>query len=235
MAKYRILVIDDTRVIRLSLKSLFERIGAEVLELGNAEDLFQSSWRYHNLNLIFLDVDLPGMNGMTALIKIKEEPKWTNVPVIMLTSNADPVLVKRAIQNGIVDYVRKPFTSEALLRRVKILLNIEDEATSEAAPPAQGENTPASAQETSAPEAIAPPSPTAYTVLVEIDSAGKVPASFTTLLKPPASSNLQMNGVTTLSIPFQFTGNIESATSAILQLLKQNQIPTEKCKVLAAE
>ena len=74
MARYRVLVIDDTRVIRLSLKSMLEKIDAEVLELANAEELFQSSWRYLNLDLIFLDIDLPGMNGMTALIKIKEDP-----------------------------------------------------------------------------------------------------------------------------------------------------------------
>ena len=128
MAKYRILVIDDTRVIRLSLKSLLEKIGIEVLELGNAEDLFQSSWRFHNLDLIFLDIDLPGMSGMTALIKIKENPKWTGVPIIMLTSYADPVVVTQAIQAGVVDYVKKPFTSETLLRRVKSLLNMPDDA-----------------------------------------------------------------------------------------------------------
>ena len=112
MAKYRVLVIDDTRVTRLSIKSILEKLGAEVLELANAEDLFQSSWRYLNLDLIFLDIDLPGMNGMTALIKLKEDPKWTGVPIIMLTSLADPDIVKRAIQAGIVDYIRKPFLAE---------------------------------------------------------------------------------------------------------------------------
>ena len=123
MARYRVLVIDDTRVIRLSLKSMLEKIDAEVLELANAEELFQSSWRYLNLDLIFLDIDLPGMNGMTALIKIKEDPKWTGVPIIMLTSLADPDVVKRAIQAGIVDYIRKPFLAETLLSRVKNLLS----------------------------------------------------------------------------------------------------------------
>jgi len=124
MAKSRILVIDDTRVIRLSLKSIFEKIGAEVLELGSAEELFHDSWRFHNLDLIFLDINLPGMSGMTALVKIKESPKWAGVPVIMLTSHADPVVVKQAIHCGIYDYICKPFTTEALLQRVKPLLKL---------------------------------------------------------------------------------------------------------------
>jgi len=92
-------------VIRLTLKSLFEKIGAEVLELSNAEDLFQDTWRYHNLDLIFLDIDLPGMNGMTALIKLKETPKWNGFPIIMLTSHAAPALVKQDIHCGIHDYI----------------------------------------------------------------------------------------------------------------------------------
>ena len=124
MEKQRILVIDDSRVIRLTLKSIFEKIGAEVLELSNAEELFQDTWRYHNLDLIFLDIDLPGMNGMTALIKIKETPKWNGVPIIMLTSHAAPPLVKQAIHCGIHDYISKPFTAETLFLRVKPLLKL---------------------------------------------------------------------------------------------------------------
>ena len=124
MTRYRILVIDDTRVIRLTLKILLEKIDSDVIELGSAEELFQSSWRFHNLDLIILDVDLPGINGMTALIKIKEDPQWTQTPIIMLTSYSDPSLVKRAIQTGIADYIRKPFDAEMLLTRIKNLLNI---------------------------------------------------------------------------------------------------------------
>ena len=87
--------------------------------------------------MIFLDIDLPGMNGMTALIKIKEDPKWTGVPIIMLTSLADPDVVKRAIQAGIVDYIRKPFLAENLLERVKSLLtrtSVDENPVLETAP-----------------------------------------------------------------------------------------------------
>ena len=220
MAKYRILVIDDTRVIRLSLKSLFEKIGAEVLELGNADDLFQSSWRFHNLDLIFLDIDLPGMNGMTALVKIKEDPKWTDVPIIMLTSNADPALVRKAIQNGIVDYVRKPFIAETLLRRVTSILNHPDELAIEdsfiASPADCGS------------ECIAT---TSFQAILEIDPAENIPEGFSPLLKPPISNGIEINSTLTLVIPFQFAGTLAAATTEILQHLKNNRFPIEKCKV----
>ena len=70
----------------------------EVLELDSVEDLFQSVWKYHRIDLLFLDIDLPGMDGLTALEKIKQERALAKVPVIMLTGNSDPQIVKKAIR-----------------------------------------------------------------------------------------------------------------------------------------
>ena len=126
MKKSRVLVIDDDRTIRLSLKMIIGKIGAEVFELDNAEDLFEVSWKFHNLDLIILDIELPKMDGMTALIKIKENPKWDGVPIIMLTSHARKDFVKKAVLAGVSDYVLKPFTAESLLNRVKPILGIAE-------------------------------------------------------------------------------------------------------------
>ena len=215
MAKHRVLVIDDTRVIRLSLKSVLEKIDAEVLELSNAEDLFQSSWRYLNLDLIFLDIDLPGMNGMTALIKIKEDPKWTGVPIIMLTSLADPDIVKRAIQAGIVDYVRKPFMAETLLNRVKSLLTTPgpgqpavEEAPTDAASPLL-----------------------AYQATLSLDPAENLPAGLASLLPLGFASGVQITLPASLIIPFQFAGDLAAATSAFEEHVKQNHLSISNCKV----
>ena len=216
MAKYRVLVIDDTRVTRLSIKSILEKLGAEVLELANAEDLFQSSWRYLNLDLIFLDIDLPGMNGMTALIKLKEDPKWTGVPIIMLTSLADPDIVKRAIQAGIVDYIRKPFLAETLLNRITSLLNsalvpensVVDE-TEAAKLPLQY-----------------------YQATLSLDPAENLPPYLASLLPLGFGSGVQITQPASLVIPFQFSGSLDAATETFEQHLKQNQIAVEKCKIV---
>ena len=216
MAKYRVLVIDDTRVIRLSIKSILEKLGAEVLELANAEDLFQSSWRYLNLDLIFLDIDLPGMNGMTALIKLKEDPKWTGVPIIMLTSLADPDIVKRAIQAGIVDYIRKPFLAETLLNRITSLLNsalvpensVVDE-TEAAKLPLQY-----------------------YQATLSLDPAENLPPYLASLLPLGFGSGVQITQPASLVIPFQFSGSLDAATETFEQHLRQNQISVGKCKIV---
>ena len=216
MAKYRVLVIDDTRVTRLSIKSILEKLGAEVLELANAEDLFQSSWRYLNLDLIFLDIDLPGMNGMTALIKLKEDPKWTGVPIIMLTSLADPDIVKRAIQAGIVDYIRKPFLAETLLNRITSLLNsalvpensVVDE-TEAATQPLQY-----------------------YQATLSLDPAENLPPYLASLLPLGFGSGVQITQPASLVIPFQFSGSLDAATATFEQHLRQNQISVGKCKIV---
>ena len=217
MAKYRILVIDDTRVIRLSLKSVLEKINAEVLELSNAEELFQSSWRYLNLDMIFLDIDLPGMNGMTALIKIKEDPKWTGVPIIMLTSLADPDVVKRAIQAGIVDYIRKPFLAENLLERVKSLLtrtSVDENPVLETAPE---------------PDA---PALSAYQATLSLDPSENLPPGLASLLPLGFGSGVQITLPASLIIPFQFAGTLEQAKAAFEQHLRQNQLSVAKCSII---
>lgn len=223
MAKYRILVIDDTRVIRLSLKSILEKIGAEVLELSNADDLFQSSWRFLDLDLIFLDIDLPGMNGMTALIKIKEDPKWTTVPIIMLTSLADPDIVKRAIQAGIVDYVRKPFMAEALLNRVTTLLNMSNQATAQ---PIIAEPSNAIAQPSVDELPLMP-----YQAVLELDPASNLPSALAKLLPLGLGSGVKISQPASLTIPFQFAGDLGAAKTVFEQHLKQNQLSISICKI----
>lgn len=216
MARYRVLVIDDTRVIRLSLKSLLEKIDAEVLELANAEDLFESSWRYLNLDLIFLDIDLPGMNGMTALIKIKEDPKWTGVPIIMLTSLADPDVVKRAIQAGIVDYIRKPFLAETLLNRITSLLNSGLVPEKSAVDETEAATLPLQY----------------YQATLSLDPAENLPPYLASLLPLGFGSGVQITQPASLVIPFQFSGSLDAATATFEQHLRQNQISVGKCKIV---
>jgi DNA-binding response OmpR family regulator len=118
----KVLVIDDSALIRMEVKRTLEKYGVEVIELSNAEDFFQYLWRYQGLNLLILDIILPGMDGISALEKIKLTGAWQYLPVIMLTGRAERADVTRALQAGAVDYIRKPFAREELLERVEGIL-----------------------------------------------------------------------------------------------------------------
>lgn len=237
MAQYRVLVIDDTRVIRLSVKAIFEKLGVEVLELGSVEELFEAVWKYHRIDLLYLDIDLPGMDGISALEKIRQERALSKVPVIMLTGNADPQNVKKAITAGIVDYVRKPFTSETLLRRARTFLNLPESLddlpeipiteweAEEAVEALEGAVT--------APPADAPApleSSTLYAVITLAPEAG-LPDGSMPILQLPPDSGLQAAGSATLVIPFRFTGSEAEAGEAIRQHLKQQGWPVETCGI----
>jgi DNA-binding response OmpR family regulator len=118
----KVLVIDDSALIRLEVKRNLEKYGVEVIELSNAEDLFQYPWRYQGLNLLILDILLPGMDGISALEKIRQTGAWSYLPVIMLTGRSDRSAVTRALQAGAIDYIRKPFAREEFLERVEGVL-----------------------------------------------------------------------------------------------------------------
>lgn len=119
MAAKRVLIVEDSNLIRIFVKRSLENYGLELIELNNAEALIDQPWRFKNFDLLLLDVGLPGVDGLTALEILHQNPEWSYVPTIMLTGIADGAAVKRAIQAGAVNYIVKPFTAEVLLERIE--------------------------------------------------------------------------------------------------------------------
>lgn len=122
--KIKILIIDDSNLIRYKVKSIFEDYNVEILELNNADDLFRFSKKYQTVNLIILDINLPNMDGIQALQMFNKDSAWLHIPVIMLTCKADRITVQKALQAGAIGYIRKPFTEEEVLERVQKILGV---------------------------------------------------------------------------------------------------------------
>ena len=115
MEIYNILVVDDDREIVRSLSRLLELEGYRVYKAYHgveALDILMSE----QIHLILLDVMMPKLNGLSALMKIREK---NNIPVIMLsakTEESDKVL---GLSMGADDYVTKPYNTAELMARVK--------------------------------------------------------------------------------------------------------------------
>ena len=113
----RILSIDDSKTIRLMLARLFRPFACELLEAANGEEGLALASRA-NPDLIILDYNMPVMDGIAMLRKMREDPGMKRTPVIMLTADSGLQSVATVARLGVRDYVTKPFREEELLAKV---------------------------------------------------------------------------------------------------------------------
>ena len=113
----RVLVIDDSNTIRRSAEIFLRQGGHEVIL---AEDGFDALAKVndHTPDLIFCDILMPRLDGYQTCAIIKRNPRFTTVPIIMLSSKDGVFDKARGRMVGSEDYLTKPFTKEQLLRAV---------------------------------------------------------------------------------------------------------------------
>jgi twitching motility two-component system response regulator PilG len=117
LAAVRVLVIDDSNTIRRSAEIFLRQGGHEVVL---AEDGFDALAKVndHTPDLIFCDILMPRLDGYQTCAIIKRNPRFTAVPIIMLSSKDGVFDKARGRMVGSEDYLTKPFTKEQLLRAV---------------------------------------------------------------------------------------------------------------------
>jgi two-component system, cell cycle response regulator len=112
----RILSIDDSKTIRLLLARLFRPFACELMEAANGEEGLAVATR-ENPDLIILDYNMPVMDGITLLRKLREHATLKRTPVIMLTADSGLQSLATVARLGVRDYVTKPFHEEELLAK----------------------------------------------------------------------------------------------------------------------
>ena len=110
-----ILVVDDDEAIRDSSSLLLEAEGYDVAALASGDELLDGLDRYGH-SVILLDIRMPGTNGMKVLEILSEKAR--DRAVIMITGHGDVPMAVRALHQGAVDFIEKPFTDARLLDAV---------------------------------------------------------------------------------------------------------------------
>jgi two-component system, NtrC family, response regulator AtoC len=110
-----VLVVDDEKNMRLSLKTVLSDEGYTVRALESAEEALEVLAR-EKFFMVITDARLGGMSGYEFLGKARTQ--WPELPVLMITAYATPKLAVEAIKAGAMDYVAKPFAPEELLHAV---------------------------------------------------------------------------------------------------------------------
>lgn len=111
----RVLICDDSLLVRKKLKDILIETGCEVYEARNGKevvDIYQSS----QPDLVFMDIVMPEADGLEALKNLKALDK--NAHVIMLSSLGTSEKLIQALKNGAEDFIQKPYTTEQITQIV---------------------------------------------------------------------------------------------------------------------
>ena len=117
----RVLVIDDSRAIRMILKRSLDEFGAEVAEAGHGAEAMQKLESGQRFDLALVDWNMPEMNGYEFVKAVRANPTWADMKICMVTTETETSQVVKALEAGANEYIMKPFTKEALQDKLNML------------------------------------------------------------------------------------------------------------------
>jgi len=126
---YKILTIDDSRMVRLIVAKAFQPHGCEVYEASNGADGLTTAQTIVP-DLIFLDITMPDMSGLVVLEKLRQIKSLAGIPIIMLTAESGNISIERADKSKVIGYISKPFKAEQLVDLAGKVLTLQSVVTS---------------------------------------------------------------------------------------------------------
>ncbi|HET6563350.1 MAG TPA: response regulator [Marmoricola sp.] len=123
MTTVRALVIDDSRTMRSLLSRQLVALGYEVLQAGHGEEALEVLERAGGEvpHLATVDWNMPVMDGLTFVQKVRSRPEWRSISLMMVTTEAEYDQIVRALAAGAHEYLIKPFTQEAFIDKLDLL------------------------------------------------------------------------------------------------------------------
>lgn len=121
MSRLNILVVEDEDAIRGMLMMVLEQAGFKSIAAADAEDA-QKTLNDMSPDLILLDWMLPGISGVEWARRLKKEPVYRDLPIILLTARGEEEDKVRGLEIGADDYITKPFSPKELVARVRAVL-----------------------------------------------------------------------------------------------------------------
>ena len=119
--KKHILVVDDSKDMRVLMEQLLEKAGYGVVFAEDGQTSLTQAKRYHP-DLILMDIQLPGINGITAFRKIREDPATETIPVIAVTASAMTQDRQKIMAAGFEGYQSKPLNVKAFVQAIEEML-----------------------------------------------------------------------------------------------------------------
>ena len=115
-------IVDDDESMREALQSLLRSVGFRAKTFASAEQFLQSD-QIENTACLILDVRMPGMSGLELQRRLMATQ--CRIPIVFVTAHGDEEARSRALQEGAVEFLLKPFSEEALLNAIQVALHAQ--------------------------------------------------------------------------------------------------------------
>ncbi len=127
-----ILIIDDSVTVRTILKTELTKEGFREIILVNSassalEEFLRRTPEFDNIDLILLDIIMPGMDGIEFTGRLKRNERFDDIPIIIITSKGDIKNLEKAFKAGATDFIEKPFHRIELIARVRSAITLKRE------------------------------------------------------------------------------------------------------------
>lgn len=120
----KILIIDDSATVRQQVGLALSQAGFDIVEAVDGVDGYEKINSVADIAVVICDINMPRMDGLTMLERVRERAIHATLPVLMLTTEGQAELVSRAKKAGAKGWIVKPFKADLLVAAVKKLTRV---------------------------------------------------------------------------------------------------------------
>jgi len=116
-----VLIVDDSSTVRQQVAMALKQAGFATTEAGDGLQGLTMIDGSKIIDMVICDVNMPNMNGLEMIEKVKAKPQHKSLPILMLTTEGQPAMIKRAKEAGAAGWIVKPFDASQLVAAAKHL------------------------------------------------------------------------------------------------------------------
>jgi two-component system chemotaxis response regulator CheY len=117
----RVLVVEDSRAMRAIIGKILKEVGFEITEAAHGREALERLHQVGKPDLALVDWNMPEMTGLEFVKAVRAEPAYSDLPLMIVTTESEMGAMVTALEAGANEYVMKPFTKEVILEKLAIL------------------------------------------------------------------------------------------------------------------
>jgi two-component system chemotaxis response regulator CheY len=115
------LVVDDSGAMRSILRRLLSELGYEVIGADNGKSALVKLQENPSVCVSLVDWNMPEMNGLELVKAIRGQPQYSEMRILMVTTETEMMQVVKAMEAGANEYVMKPFSGETIAEKLRLM------------------------------------------------------------------------------------------------------------------